>query len=58
MSKKRKLTVAEMREFHDKQLVIEQAENPGYEVKVLVLPETDDEGNPQYTVERQRETEL
>ena len=56
MSKKRTLTVEEMRDIRNTQLAIEQAKKPGYEITVRVSPVTDDNGKPILTVERQRET--
>jgi hypothetical protein len=55
VSKKRKLTADERQSIRDRQRAIEQALNPGFKIIVRVLSETDDDGNPLWTVERKRD---
>lgn len=54
VGKKRTLTKDEMRRVHDEQLVIEQRNYPGSEITIRVAPGTDDDGNPNWTVEIKR----
>jgi RNase P protein component len=55
VSRKRKLTDDEKQSIRERQRAIEQALNPGFKIIVRVLSETDDDGNPRWTVERKRD---
>lgn len=57
MSKKRFLTDAEKRHVHEIQMTIEQARFPNHNIRIVVQHETDDDGNPLWTVTKTRETE-
>lgn len=57
MSKKRILTDAEKRHVQDTQMTIERARFPDHIISIFVKHETDEDGNPLWTVTKTRETE-
>ena len=56
VKKRHRLTEAERRHIYNREMAKEQALNPGYRIEVSVAYETDDDGNPKWTVVRSRES--
>lgn len=58
MSKKRFLTDVEKRHVHDVQMAIELAKFPDHIIRIFVKDETDDDGNPLWSMTKAKETEM